>query len=367
MVQPKSRFAALAAGLAVFALAHGALAADATPDDTARFIAGLPVSAESPLARFTKEDNWQRHAKFFDNAWGRLDKQQISKVRAWSEANVKAPRETLFYFFSGPDFLYANGFFPKAKTYVLAGLEPVGPIPQVDELRRRTLPAIRDALGTTLKFSFFITQEMNNRLRGQQVNGALPILYVFLSHAGKTIKEVTLVNVDKDGVLKPVEELRGRQAAGGVKIVFSGSDGAPQTLYYFSTDLSDSGVKNSGFLKFAETLAPGDGLIKSASYLLHGGNFTTVRQFLLDHVHTMVQDDSGVPVASFKADEWELSPFGAYIGPIEVFSNRPQAKMRELFAKKNNPPKLDFGIGYRWRGHDSNLLLAVKKTRKTEQ
>lgn len=35
------------------------------------------------------------------------------------------------YMFSGPDFLYATSFFPNASTYVLAGLEPVGEIPDL--------------------------------------------------------------------------------------------------------------------------------------------------------------------------------------------------------------------------------------------
>ena len=42
----------------------------------------------------------------------------------------------------------------------------------------------------------------------------------------------------------------------GVKIVFAGSDGEARTLYYFSTNLADDGVKSSKFLNFCETLAP---------------------------------------------------------------------------------------------------------------
>jgi hypothetical protein len=82
----------------------------------------------------------------------------------------------------------------------------------------------------------------------------------------------------------------------GVRIMFAGSDGQEKTLYYFSTDLSNSGVKASGFLKFCETLAPANSLIKSASYLLHSGNFTTVRNFLLNNSATIIQDDSGIPL-----------------------------------------------------------------------
>ena len=100
----------------------------------------------------------------------------------------------------------------------------------------------------------------------------------------------------------------------GVRIVFAGSDGEEKTLYYFSTDLSNPGVKASGFLKFCETLAPGNSLIKSASYLLHSGNFTTVRDFILANSATIIQDDSGIPLAYYSPRKWRFFPFGRYAG-----------------------------------------------------
>ena len=146
----------------------------------------------------------------------------------------------------------------------------------------------------------------------------------------------------------------------GVKIVMSTGNGPPQTLYYFRTDVSDSGVKNSGFLKFAATLGNGHGLLKSASYLMHSGNFSQVRNFVLEHSQSVVQDDSGIPLAYFKPDMWDFRPFGNYLGPIAIFPGRHQPRLGELFKRLKAPP-LDFGIGYRHRIHDSNLLLAVRK------
>ena len=107
------------------------------------------------------------------------------------------------------------------------------------------------------------------------------------------------------GVVHSAGETPGN-AARGVRIVFAGSDGVERTLYYFSTDLSNSGVRNSGFLQFCARLAPGDSLIKSASYLLHAGNFTTVRGFLLADSATIIQDDSGIPLADYDPRKWRL-------------------------------------------------------------
>src|SRR6202035_2909935 len=105
-------------------------------------------------------------------------------------------------------------------------------------------------------------------------------LYVFLARSGKTIRNVSLITLDDKGAVHSANEDAGRNATRGVQIVFAGSDGAERTLYYFSTDLSNSGVRSSGFLKFCASLAPGNSLIKSASYLMHTGNFSTVRNFL---------------------------------------------------------------------------------------
>jgi hypothetical protein len=200
---------------------------------------------------------------------------------------------------------------------------------------------------------------MREQLTGGDLAGTLPILYVYIARSGKTIREVQLVNLDRDGNLHPgMGEAKGMVP--GVKIVLTTGDGPPQTLYYFRTDLSNGGVKNSGFLKFAATLGNGHGLLKSASYLMHSGNFTQVRDFVLEHSQSIVQDDSGIPLASFKPDVWNFYPFGAYLGPIAIFPSRHQPRLGDLFRRAKAPP-LEFGIGYRHRGPDSNLLLAVRK------
>ena len=115
--------------------------------------------------------------------------------------------------------------------------------------------------------------------------------------------------------------------------MFSGSDGKPQTLYYFRTDISDDGLKKSGFLKFAEQLGKGDSFIKSASYLPHADSFSRIRDFLLDRSQAMVQDDSGIPIRFFKPEEWRLRPFGRYLGPIGEFPGSYQKGLNDLFHR----------------------------------
>nr|HML28485.1 hypothetical protein [Hyphomicrobium sp.] len=66
--------------------------------------------------------------------------------------------------FSGPDFLYADAFFPSATTYVMAGLEPPGEIPDLRKYSRSQIAGalrdLRDSLSSVLSYSFFQTKFM---------------------------------------------------------------------------------------------------------------------------------------------------------------------------------------------------------------
>jgi hypothetical protein len=365
---PRLIAAALFAVVLTLAIAPARSAETATPDDTARFLAGLPPAPGSPLAALAKDPGWAQHAHFFDSIFSREDANTLAKVRAFSKEHLPQQHDAMLYMFSGPDFLYATSFFPSASTYVLSGLEPVGDVPQLTSLPRGTVDAslrnIEGSLATILNLSFFITKNMKTQLSTGPVYGTLPILYVFLARTGKTVHETSFVSLDKEGNFivpdesgKRVGRATTQSAAKGVKIVFSDGSGPKQTLYYFSTDLSDGGVKISGFLEFCAKLGPADSFLKSASYLLHGGNFTRVRSFLVDHSATVLEDDSGIPLGYFDPKKWRLQPFGHYLAPLGIFPNTYQPHMAELFR---NAAPLDFGIGYLWRKNESNLLLATR-------
>ncbi|MGO9487223.1 MAG: hypothetical protein ACLPX9_22045 [Rhodomicrobium sp.] len=380
MIKPIAWRQALLFIFVTFFIAAAARAEGVTPNDTARFLAGMPPQAGSPLEPLAQEKAFTAHAEIFDKAWAGLEAGQLAKVKAWSSENLKAPQTTLFYMFSGPDFLYANAFFPKAETYVMAGLELPGDMPDIAELPKSSIPrelsALRTSLNSVLSYSFFITREMRSRLYGRrELTGTLPVLFVFLARSGKTIKSVKFVELDKDGALHPagtVPQAQSRigqtqtQGAVGVKIDFLGENAQPQTLYYFATDLSDGAIENSGFLKFCERWRSGDSLLKSASYLLHSNNFSRVRDFLLARSTTIVQDDSGIPLKDFDSNAWDLRPFGTYVRPIPMFWRNYQRDLVNFFADRQAQP-IEFSIGYRWKHGGSSLLLATRKPGPLEQ
>lgn len=357
------------AAIAFMALAVSILSAPASAepraslDDTARFIAGMQPSDGSPLKTYTNDAFWKQYAAGFNQAWDGLEKRQLSKIRMLVSRDFKNPQPTLFYFFSGADFLYADAFFPSATTYVMAGLEPPGQIPDLRKYSRGqiagALRELRSSISSLLDYSFFRTRSMRVDFGSARLNGTTPVLMTFLARSGKTIYSAELFDLASDGTLHSVDEKIAKPTGRGVKISFGdASVGTKRTLYYFSTDLSDSGLKQSGFLTFCDTLGKGDSFVKSASYLMHDDNFSTVRGYLLDHSVSLLEDDSGIPIRFF-AKGWQLHPYGRYVGPIGLFAGKYQARLKEVFAKDKTTP-IEFSLGYQWRPTESNMLLAVK-------
>ena len=344
-------------------VAPRAVPANAGPNDVARFLAGMPVPENSPLAPLMRDPAWQEHAAFFEKEFSKLNLRQLQKVHAWQETNVPEllqPIPVAFYMFSGPDFLYVDQFFPKAAVYVLCGKESLGPPP--DPLRIANLSGalgnLENAMKSSLNTTYFITKDMKVDLHEQNLNGVLPILYAFIARADKSITNVTFGSLSSGGAFQ--ESTRG--GSPGVRIRYSDNQsGNSQTLYYFTTDISDGGIKATpGFLKFCQHLGTGASFLKSSSYLMFENGFATIRNFILEHSNRIVQDDSGIPMAYLDPNKWNLRLFGAYLGPIDLFKQHPQPRLQELFAQ-SNPPPLEFGFGYRWNWKEANLMVAERK------
>lgn len=329
------------------------------PDHQARFLAGLPVDG-SPLQTLSTHPAWRRHSAEFDKAWDGIERRQLDKIDDWvGEAlgGAATSREPLFYMFSGPDLLYAYSFFSDASTYVFCGLEPPGPIPDVGAIQDADLDAalsgLRHSLNSVLSFSFFITKDLKNDLAATRLTGCIPPLLVFLARLGLQVESVSHVGLSNDGTLTEKDP-----SIPGAKIMFSKKGLPSQTLYYFSTDLSDSGIAaRPGLLRFCDQLGPGNAFIKAASYLMHREHFSRVRSFLLSHATTIVQDDSGIPIRRFAEEQWDFLCAGRYPGPIKLFEDYYQPDLRALFSK-DNPEPIDFSFGYRWRPTESSVIIA---------
>ena len=357
-----------------------------------------PIVTQTPVPHSSTENPWFTHSNELDRAWKHTQETQLTAIANWAPSALGSPYHqngTMFYMFSGPDFLYAHAFFPEARTYILVGNEPVGPVPSLNQIPAQALPLalanIRKSLESVLNWSFFITKNMKTDLTQSQLSGTLPLLYVFLARAGCTIESVTPVTINHDGVLAEGE---GKKDEGritpGVRIIFQAQseiadsstpqhlNSSTQMVYYFCTDLSDDGIKSTpGLLRFCEEQGRGVSLLKAASYLMHEPGFSRVRQFLLDQSDIIVQDDSGIPFRFFaeqspqpndrrgadsprRSEAWNIQLWGPYRGPIDVFKQYWQQDLADEFARTPGGP-LPFGFGYQWQPSRSNLMIVSRK------
>src|SRR5437764_6839191 len=152
--------------MALFILRASAFAQNApTLDETAHFLAGMPVTGA--LEPLTHDPAWQEHAQAMNEAWKRKEQQQIWPIRQWMQAN--APQyhrsaDTAYYMFSGPDFLYASIFFPLSSNYILAGLEPIGNVPDLaqvpSEVLRADLFSLRSSMNSIILLQSSITKDI---------------------------------------------------------------------------------------------------------------------------------------------------------------------------------------------------------------
>src|SRR5204862_1982317 len=246
----------LVSALAVYAqknpeVAHPAIPVNTGPNEVARFLAGMPVSENSPLTALTREPAWQSHAAFFEEQFSKLHLRQLQKLHGWQATYLPEslqPIPVVFYMFSGPDFLYVDQFFPRAAVYVLSGKEALGPPP--DPLRIANLSGalgnLENAMKSSLSTTYFITKDMKIDLQQQNLNGVLPILYVFIARADKSITNVTFGPLISNGAFQASEPGKKGGNIPGVRINYTDNQsGDAQTLYYFTTDISDGGIKSN--------------------------------------------------------------------------------------------------------------------------
>jgi hypothetical protein len=339
--------------------------ASSPANDAARYLAGLPVAPGTRLVALTQDPNWLAHARSMNLAFSQLEQRQLNNIRIFRVENivpVTQQNHTCVYLFSGPDFLYADAMFSDCSTFVLQGLEPVEPLPDLATVPPAALAAtlqnIELSLDTVLSFSFFKTKDMREEFQRSQLKGVLPAIFVFMARTGKEIKGIQYISLDKAGAV--VQGFQGTTR--GAKITFvNTATGSEKVLYYFTSDLSDEALKrNPGLLHFCEGLGPSNSLLKAASYLLHQGGFDTVRNFLLQTSAAILQDDSGIPVHFFTPDRWTLRFFGSYTGPIALFKKFDQPDLLQYYAA-SSPKPLTFGFGYRWSSRTSTMFLAIRK------
>ena len=342
-------------------------------DRIARFIAGLNQTDSNELSHLQTGADWKNFKVVFDSLWVRMEAERLNKQRKWVGEYMKEvtpETKSLFYPFSGADFLNSNVFFPDAEKTVMIGLEPAGNMPDLNKFSKDSLDRyfgkIRKSLYSILKFSFYQTKAMAKDFKNQEIDGTLPNILIFLARNGNTIADVAPVNINNKGVaeVKKFSDSKNPKYK-GLKITYFAKDSEVlRELLYFSADISNLGFRqDTAFFKYLSSLDFDATFLKSASFLMHKDYFSDIRTLILNKSEYVLQDDSGVPFRFFKSG-WNTKVFGTYDRPIALFSNYYQEGFKKAYADTANVGKLPFGIGYDWKTNQSNLMLAKKNRNK---
>ncbi|WP_146848955.1 hypothetical protein [Brevifollis gellanilyticus] len=316
----------------------------------ARMFAGLDDSA-SPY-----------HQQQMGALWSRHDYARGQRVRAWASREIGdlQGHRALFYPFSGPDYLFAHELFPQAETYILCGLEPAEPLPDLQSLSQGEiasgLNSLRTALSSVMQTGYFITTDMRRDLQASRFRGVLPVLLTFLARTGATVDSVDIVRIDGTGNVVLSSASSG--SAPGLMIRFHNGLTGWKRLFYFRQDLSNSGTRPNGpFLTFVAKHGYPPALVKSASYLMHQDSFSTIRDYLVHRTSGLVQDPSGVPWRALARAPLSISLYGNYRGTLSIFSQQQPDLMRAYLSGVYPVQPVDFGFGYLGNAERTSIIV----------
>ncbi|MCS7189046.1 MAG: hypothetical protein RMJ66_04840, partial [Bacteroidia bacterium] len=134
-----------------------------------------------------------------------------------------------------------------------------------------------------------------------------------------------------------------------------------QEVIYLSLNAANAGLeKQVGSREFLSRLRPCVTLIKSASYLLFGPDFSEMRKLILTQSVGILQEDSGIPYRYFDTTAWRVQLYGVYHKPIPLFQRKYQPDLWQAY-RSLPVGHLPFGIGYHIFPGQSNLLWAVRR------
>jgi hypothetical protein len=328
--------------------------------NTAKILAGITIESNSSLGELQNQKSWQEHYRSLAKSWSQLEDRQLTQMSQWSQtelANINGSSQTVFYPFSGGDFLQVYTLFPQSREFILVGSESIGEIPEIANLDRYRLDdrleSVRNSLYNILEFDFLKTKNFDKELPDQSV---LDTLYVFLARTNNKIIDISYINIDGAGNIRPpANDLD----VSGVKITFiAPNDTIARELYYIQASLTNEELENRAeILKFIEKKTATITYLHKASYLMHYDSFSTIRNLILARSKYLLQDDSGIPLEFFDRSHWQLNFYGNYTQPITLFGDRYQAGLRQIYLSNTEIKPLSFSAGYQLNPAESNLML----------
>ena len=349
-----------------------AIAIDQRATAIAQLLGGItPAPGNPAIDKIAASDAWLKHKEIMTTEWKKV-RARLDVMEKWRDAEIKlkdVTKRTLLYPFSGPDFINAWALYPHHARYMFFGLENPGALPDIEKLSATDLDVllrdVRNALDEIIQRNYFITSYMGKELTSPSFKGTVPIMSMMMALDGLHIvriepfdpfPELTKAYEDPRAAKRPGKLLR------SARMIFTVPDsGRMHELYYFSLDATDRALQfYPEFNDWLARQAPASTLLKSASYLLHGAEFSKTRAMVLDTADILVQDDTGMPYRYLKQANWQVKVYGKYHKPNKPMEWGYQRDLEIVFKEQAGAKPLPFPFGYHWRGEQSGLILGTR-------
>jgi hypothetical protein len=324
----------------------------------ASFLGGNQPKDLGDFSAAFNSTEWKNHQSTMNSAWNIAARDKVNPMREWSKSEkIEKKSETLFYPFSGADFLHVYSAHPDYQSFYLFGLEPVGEIPKKENILNTALTSnilntIYKSVDENLSQSYFHTKYMAVEFNNPVLKGTIPVFMFFMNRMGVEITSIKPVGFNEKG-----EIIDSKEFTNGVRIGFLDA-GKNKELFYFSGDISNKGMNTVSGLKNMINRISKDAttMMKSASYLCHMPDFSIIRDMIVANSYSVMQDDTGVPFQFYDKSKWNFRYYGTYTQPIPLFASRGQADLRQAVVGKEK--SIQFKYGY---NNPPNIMIVTRK------
>ena len=351
---------------------------DTSIQEYASFIGGLSHSSDR-LKLIKNNGFYTAHAKRINDVFKRVKTKRLSQMQMFSQmelASDKIGEGTLLYPFSGPDALHAVTLFPNYKQYVFIAFEPPGSFRKFSSVDTTGVPdyllSVQRTIQEVTNLSYFITDRMRKYITQENIDGALPLIALFLAETDHTLIGYGKRYLHADGSINEISKDTFSIPAQDIHDMYfkTGTSQTVQRLTYIYANLGNAAyagkigfLKNTPLQSYLSSLQGFNTYVKSASYLMHNAGFSGIRDFVLKKTHSILQDDTGVPFEYFDQKQWDFVFYGRYSRPINIFAGRYSAKLDSAYVHQESIKKpLPFMMGYQLRRGDAqNIYKAIRK------
>lgn len=338
------------------------------PDVLAREYLGLSDVTSTPPVQATAGKKKSVQPQFTQGrvAWDSYERQIGKPLRKWTAEEVAPPPGgTVFYPFSGPDFVTVAQMFPEAEHYVLVAIQPAGEIVDTRTMNPMAAIAFKSKFNLEwMKFGylgFFRTLDLNENTASTKTRlTSTPVMMAFAAALGFRVESVVPLRFNADtSEFDPLDAAAEKRWT-SVRIALSKNE-RKVTLDYISMDLSDGFLKSHApELTWLRKSAGNPTLLKAASHLLPKPYFSACRSAIVESAPLLIQDETGLEYGDLKK-MGTVSLHGRFSGVFRLFNQNSQRDLAAAYVKAGQKDVLPFAFSYQKSANQRSLQVVRRQ------